>query len=252
MTSQSTLASRDDLLSARGWTLDIGPNNNVESDRDVMSRVAQEKSGLFVRIYQPNYIVAFSSRDRSRVGFDRAIEVAISQGFMPVMRAPGGQAVAYHPESLCLELFSSAQNPHAEIERRFQLIAELMQRTLSRFGVNLEIGETPDEYCPGRYSLNFMGKGKVVGTAQRINSGAWMFGAGIICSNPAPLREVLRAVYAELDLAFLPETILATGDISPLATVENLKDALVAELDLLFGIHKTKNQNYFSSGNEIR
>ena len=78
-----------------------------------------------------------------------------------------------------------------------------------------------------------------------------MYGAGIICNNPVPLREVLSEVYTELDLPFSPETILATTEVSLLATVENVKAELIAELDFFFGAHQSTGQNNLLTLNEV-
>ena len=57
------------------------------------------------------------------------------------------------------------------------------------------VGEVPGEYCPGEYSVNDGHGHKLIGTAQRLVPGAWMFSAVVVVSDPDPLRDVLAAVY---------------------------------------------------------
>ena len=48
------------------------------------------------------------------------------------------------------------------------LMADILQRTLSTLGVHAEIGRLPGEYCPGDYSVHAGGRVKLAGIGQRV------------------------------------------------------------------------------------
>ncbi|HEY8295583.1 MAG TPA: lipoate--protein ligase family protein [Micrococcaceae bacterium] len=56
---------------------------------------------------------------------------------------------------------------------------------------------------------------KLVGTAQRVVSGAWLFSSVIVVEDSAPLRAVLTDCYAALGLDWDPETAGGAADLVP-------------------------------------
>ena len=50
------------------------------------------------------------------------------------------------------------------------------------------------EYCPGEFSINDGHGHKLVGTAQRLVRGGWLFSTVILVGDPEPVREVLVGV----------------------------------------------------------
>ena len=63
------------------------------------------------------------------------------------------------------------------------------------FGVDARLGAVPGEYCPGAHSVNARGVEKLVGTAQRMVPGAWLFSSLIVVGDEDRLRPVLSEVY---------------------------------------------------------
>src|SRR5664279_1134853 len=122
----------------------------------------------------------------------------------PVRRGAGGRAVAYHGGALCIDHVSPHTPELGSIRRRFAVFGDLLARTLRALGVAAAVGEVPGEYCPGEFSVNDGRGHKLVGTAQRLVPRTWLFSAVILISDPDPLRAVLEAVYAELELDWDP------------------------------------------------
>jgi len=112
--------------------------------------------------------------------------------------------VAYHGGALCIDHVSPHTPELASIRRRFAVFDDLLARTLRALGVAAAVGEVPGEYCPGEFSVNDGRGHKLVGTAQRLVPRTWLFSAVILISDPDPLRAVLEAVYAELELDWDP------------------------------------------------
>ena len=54
----------------------------------------------------------------------------------------------------------------------FAELAGLLRDALAADGIDVEVGERPGEYCPGRYSVHLRDGPKVAGLAQRVVSGA--------------------------------------------------------------------------------
>lgn len=201
-----------------------------------LRRVTATRSEPFVRIYRPFPVLAFGGSDRPRPGFEAARTAALRHGFVPVQRAPGGHAVAYHTSSLCIEVFAADDQPHRTTHERFRLYGEVLRDALHRVGIDTELGSVPDEYCPGAHSLNHEGTVKLVGTAQRVVRGGWMFGAGLVVADADPVRAVLADVYRCLGLDFDPASVAATTELSTGADETRLITAFVAALGSRFTI----------------
>ena len=85
----------------------------------------------------------------------------------------------------------------------------------------------PGEYCPGDFSVNDGHGHKLVGTAQRLVRGAWLFSVVIVVTDPDPIRDVLVEVYRELKLEWDPGTVGAVGSTAYRVTVHDVKAALL-------------------------
>lgn len=136
--------------------------------------------------------------------------------------------MAYHGGALCIDHVSPDTPELASIRRRFAVFGDLLARTLGAHGVAAAVGEVRGEYCPGEFSANDGRGHKFVGTAQLLVPRAWLFSAVILISNPDPLRAVLEAVYAELELAWDPATVGAVDRSVPGLTWNHVHTALLA------------------------
>ena len=219
------------ILSPQGQIKLIDGPNFVDPIRDasVAARLlkysVENSAGAFARIYRPARTLAFTSRDSSTPGYEQAKKRARELGFEPILRSPGGRAVAYHEESVVLDLLSSDPNPHALINARFKSVGELFVESFRRLGIEARIGEIPREYCPGKYSV--VGENvKFVGTAQRIMRGGWLLGGSVIVRNAAPVREVLGHVYQAMNVDMDQSTVAALNEYDSHLSVDDVIHSL--------------------------
>jgi len=187
-----------------------------------------------LRLYRPRPTLAFSGRDCAAPGIGAAAQAALAAGFSPVRRGPGGRAAAYHAGALCLDhvgVDGSGGAPGAfgpqQIRPRFIEFGELLTGALRAVGVDARLGPVPGEYCPGEFSINDGRGHKLVGTAQRLVRGAWLFGTVILVIDPEPVRDVLVPVYEKLGLDWDPQTVGAVQGSAPGVTVEDVKAAVL-------------------------
>jgi lipoate-protein ligase A len=175
--------------------------------------------------------VAFGRRDSFLPGFPRAVAAAGHRGFTPVIRSAGGRAAAYDDGCLVIDEIVSESDAMSAIRERFAAGADRQARALRALGVDARVGEVPGEYCPGEFSVNARGQAKLVGAAQRIIRGAWLFSAVIVVSGSARLRAVLEDVYGALGLEW---DALTTGSVAAevsTITIDEVRQALLAEYE---------------------
>jgi hypothetical protein len=116
---------------------------------------------------------------------------------------------------------------------RFAFFGEMLAQALRSTGVQAAVGEIPGEYCPGEFSVHGTHpdfpahRVKLVGTAQRVVSGGWLFSSVIVVENSAPIRSVLTTSYEALGLAWDPATAGAVNDLVPHLDVQAIEDAVV-------------------------
>ena len=172
--------------------------------------------GPVLRLYRPEPTVALGQRDARLPGFDAAAEACRQQGFEPLIRKAGGRAAAYHRGCLVLDHVEPGRDGVAGSRARFGDFGELYASALRRAGINAAVGEIPGEYCPGEFTVHGTTdagrKIKLVGTAQRVVSGAWLFSSVVVVRDAAPLRRVLTACYSALGLEWDPGTAGAAED----------------------------------------
>ena len=193
---------------------------------DVLAAVARGERPSTLRFVVPPPMVAFGRLDALRDGYDRARAAAARHGFAPALRAPGGHAAAYHEGCLLLEEIVHEPDAMPAVQDRFRDRGELLAGALRTLGVDARVGEVPREYCAGRWSVNARGAVKLIGTAQRVVRGGWLFGAVIPVTGSDRLRAVLTDVYAELAIDMDPATVGAVADEAPQATMDTVRAAI--------------------------
>jgi len=191
----------------------------------LLERVARGERGPVLRLYRPLPTVAFSRRDTFLPGFESAAERARARGFTPVIRTAGGRAAAYDEGCLIIDEIMPAADSMAAIRERFAEGAALQARALRRLGVDARVGEVAGEYCPGEFSVNARGETKLIGSAQRIIRGGWLFAAVVVVTSAGRLRPVLEDVYAALGLDWDPATTGAVAAEVPGVTVAAVERA---------------------------
>jgi len=216
------IALLDDTAIERDPMLDIalGPA--------LLASVAATGGPDRLRLYRPGPTLAFSGRDCASPGIGAAARAARAAGFTPARRGPGGRAAAYHRGALCLDHVSADPHGHGEIRDRFTGFGELLVGALRAVGVDARLGPVPGEYCPGDYSINDGHGHKLVGTAQRLVRGAWLFSTVIVVADAEPVRDVLVAAYHALRLDWDPRTVGAVADTVPGVSVQDTRNAVLA------------------------
>ena len=191
--------------------------------------------GPTLRLYRPQPTVALGQRDARLPGFDAAAAAGRAQGFEPLVRKAGGRAAAYHRGCLVLDHVEPDGEGVAGSRPRFAAFGELYASALRAAGVHAAMGEIPGEYCPGEFTVHgTTGTGrkiKLVGTAQRVVAGAWLFSSVVVVQDAAPLRRVLTGCYSALGLDWNPETAGAAEDAGTAGTsvsVDSVEAALIA------------------------
>jgi octanoyl-[GcvH]:protein N-octanoyltransferase len=197
----------------------------------LLQRVASGERGPLLRVYRPLSTVAFGRRDSFLADFPRAAAAARQRAFTPVIRSAGGRAAAYHDGCLVIDEIVAETDAMSAIRARFAAGADRQARALRGLGVDARVGEVPGEYCPGEFSVNARGHTKLVGAAQRIIRGAWLFSAVVVVSGSRTLRAVLEDVYAELGLEWRAAATGSVADEVSAVTSGEVKQALLAEYE---------------------
>ncbi|WP_104161278.1 lipoate--protein ligase family protein [Arthrobacter sp. ZGTC212] len=198
--------------------------------------------GPTLRLYRPRPTVALGQRDARLPGFDDAVRACRAQGFEPLVRKAGGRAAAYHQGCLVVDHVEPGTNAVAGSRARFAAFGDMYASVLRRAGADAAVGEIPGEYCPGEFTVHGTTAGgrkiKLVGTAQRVVSGAWLFSSVFVVQDAAPLRRVLDECYAALGLDWNPDTAGAaedTGTVDLEGVEAALIEAYAARTSLGFG-----------------
>ncbi len=209
----------------------LGAAEDLDYALSILDAVKTGRLGPVLRVYRPVETMAFGQRDVRLPGFGDAQNVSRAAGYEPLVRRAGGRAAAYHPGCLVVDHIEPHDDAVAGSRDRFRFFGELLARALRSAGVNAAMGEIPGEYCPGEFSVHGTpasgSEVKLVGTAQRIVSGAWMFSSVIVVQNSAPIRSVLTDVYAALDLVWDTTTAGAANDLLPGLGVEDVRAAVL-------------------------
>jgi octanoyl-[GcvH]:protein N-octanoyltransferase len=203
------------------------PSLEVAVSHALVERINEGARGSVLRLYRPTPTVAFGRLDALRPGFAAAVAAARAHGFSPVLRAPGGHAVAYHAGSLGIDEVLREHDPIAGMHDRFARSGERFAAALRTLGVDARVGRVPDEFCPGDFTVNARGAVKLVGTAQRVVRHASLLAASVVVLDAAPVREVLRDVYRALALDWDPATAGAVADEAAGVGLDDVERALL-------------------------
>jgi lipoate-protein ligase A len=204
------------------------PALDIALSHALLERVARGELEPTVRLYRPGPTLAFGRLDTLRQGFREAGAAARDDGFEPIIRLAGGHAAAYHEQSLIYEEITRQDDATASLHDRFRDGADLLAGAIGGFGVDALVGEIPGEYCPGAYTVSAAGRIKLVGTAQRVVSGAALLSAFVIVADGERLRSALFDVYRALGLAWDPGTAGGLDDAAPGVSIEDVEEAILA------------------------
>jgi octanoyl-[GcvH]:protein N-octanoyltransferase len=211
----------------------LGAARDLEFGIELLGKVKTGEIGPCLRLYRPAPTVAFGQRDANLPGFEAAAEACRKLGFEPLVRRAGGRAAAYHEGTLVIDHVEPHRDAIAGAKGRFAFFGELLAGALRSVGVQAAVGEIPGEYCPGEFSVHGQAADhpgrqvKLIGTAQRVVSGGWLFSSVIVVENSQPIREVLTHSYAALGLDWDPRTAGAVNDLVPGLDVPVIEAAVI-------------------------
>lgn len=224
-----------DLL--RGALPGDDPALEMATAQALLRRVSRGESGPVLRVYRPRSpVVAFGRRDVRLPRFEEAVSLVRDAGFAPVVRAPGGRAVAYTREALVVDHVGPDPDWPSRMEDRFRSEGALWAAVLRGLGVDARVGEVPGEYCPGSHSVNARGRVKVVGTAQRMVRGAWLFSAVLVHDGSELLRPLVGKVYGTLGLPFDDGSLGSVVEEVPGLSLDRVEEAVLAAYDDRVGL----------------
>ena len=198
--------------------------------RALLEAVARGDRPETLRLYRPDDVVAFSTTDAHRDGFEAAVARARASGFDTSLRLAGGTAALFTRETLAFGWCRPDADPRTGIRTRFEQIAQLVARALHELGVDARVGAVAGEYCPGDYSVNAGGRTKLMGVGQRIVRGASWVGGVIVVGGAARADAVLAPVYRALDLPYDGGATGSVEDEVGATRVETVRAALLAEI----------------------
>lgn len=206
----------------------------------LLRRASRGETGATLRVYRPHgNVVVFGRRDTSRPGFAHAVLACREAGFVPVVRASGGRAVAHTHAALVLDHVSPDPLSPSGMDERFVEFGQLFADVFRGFGIDARVGEVPGEYCPGAHSVNARGTMKLVGTAQRLVRNAWLFSSVLIFDGASVLRPLLSSVYDALELPFDPASVGAVQDERPDVTLDEVELAVLRAYSTRFGLESS-------------
>jgi len=212
-----------------------GAAPDLDAGIDLLRDVAAGRRPPTLRLYRPSPTVAFGQRDARLAGFPAAQYQARAAGFEPLVRRAGGRAAAYHEGCLVVDHIEESADAVAGTRARFAFFGDLFAQALQDVGVDAAVGEISGEYCPGEFSVHGTAAGlpavKLVGTAQRVVAGAWLFSSVVVVERSAPIRAVLDGTYAALGLPWEPSTAGAAEDLVPGVRVRDLEEAVLGIYD---------------------
>ncbi len=168
-----------------------------------------------LRFRRPRPTAAFSPQDTTHSDYERIKEQARSNGFEPIERGTGGRLTVFDERALAITLLMPHANPHQQTIRRYEIFSEVIVSALTRLGIDARVGEIPNEYCPGKFSINAEGRIKLVGIAQRMNRRCVQMGAIIAVERSEKACVAIADAYQAMGLPFDRSTYGAVAELVP-------------------------------------
>ena len=218
----------DDLHLIRGGLTGDAPLDTAIS-RAILLGVDEGQLPETLQIGTPHPVVAFGKHDTLTDGFEEAVAIARDQGYDPTVRIAGGRAVVFGPTIVRFAWTLSSDDPAGTMRDRYAQLAEAVVHTLAVFDVRGRIGEVPNEYCAGEFSVSIRGHRKVMGVGQRLTRRAAQVGGMIVVSDPDDINRVLVPMYQSMGVPIDPS---ATGSIADERQLEpmDVGDGLAGQL----------------------
>ncbi len=180
-----------------------------------------------LRFRRPRPTAAFSPQDTTHPDYELVKDKTRARGFEPIERGTGGRLTLFDENALGITVIAPHAVPHAHMIKRYEILSGAIARGLHRLGIDARVGELPNEYCPGKYSVNAEGRIKLVGVAQRMNLRCLQMGAIVSVKRSEEACAGIAEAYRGMGLDFDSRTYGAITDIEPSLTFADVKDALL-------------------------
>jgi octanoyl-[GcvH]:protein N-octanoyltransferase len=181
-----------------------------------------------IRFRRPRPTAAFSPQDTAHVNYARVKELARDHGFQPIERGTGGRLTMFDEHALAITIIWPHADPHQHMMRRYEIFAGAIAGALAKLGIDAQIGELSNEYCPGKFSINAGGHVKLVGIAQRMNRRCFQMGAIIAVDRSDKACSAIAEAYRAMALPFDAKTYGAIGELVPQVTYDQVKSNMIA------------------------
>jgi len=188
------------------------PGFDAAVSRVVLSRVASGDLPETLRLYVPERLVAFGSRDAINPTYPTALQAATAVGFGSYLRLAGGTAAAFHEHTIAFGWAIPTPDPRSMIEMRFSEVGSILTAALKSLGVDARMGGLPGEYCPGAHSINAGGRTKLIGVGQRLVKGAAHVGGVVVVDRADLINRALVPVYEALGYDWDPSVTGAIAE----------------------------------------
>jgi octanoyl-[GcvH]:protein N-octanoyltransferase len=208
--------------------------------RTVFDQVAEGTRPATFSITPSTRHVGVTRRDTFRPGFEEAVRAAGGMGYPVLVRSAGGGATAADRGTFGFSIIRPADENESGrgIRERYDEAADFVLGAFSRLGVEAEVGEVRDEFCPGDHSIRVGDRKdgmKVVGIAQRITRRATSVGGIVLVEGERGLARVLGRVYGAMRLPFRPGSVGSLRRAGYEVGTQDVIEAFAAEAERVYG-----------------
>lgn len=185
--------------------------------------------------------VGVTRRDTHRPGFEKAVRAAEAEGYPTLVRGAGGGAIAGGPGTFGFSIIRPAEDGEdlrMGNSKRYDEATSLALAAFRRLGVEAEIGEVRDEFCPGDQSIrvgDFESGMKLCGIAQRVTKRAASVGGIVLVEGEEELARILTLLYSAMNLPFRPASAGSLRRAGSRAILEEAMRAFAEEAKLRYG-----------------
>lgn len=219
-------------FSSASATLDIAVS------RAILQGASEGEEPETLRVFKPADMVAFGPQDIRADGYPKAVAATRAGGFEAINRLAGGRAAVFHEETIAFAWTIPDPNPRADVDSRFDEIADIVVTVFRRIGIDAYIGEVSGEYCPGKHSVNARGATKLMGVGQRIISRAAHVGGVVVTGGSQRIRDILVPVYDALALNWQPNTVGSVEDELGSVSYEDVRQSIVDEFASRYDLYE--------------
>jgi octanoyl-[GcvH]:protein N-octanoyltransferase len=202
--------------------------------KDKLTTLQPGDAGI-LRLRRPRPTAAFSPQDTTHPDYERIREQARSNGFEPIERGTGGRLTMFDEQALAITLIFPHAEPHAHTIRRYEIFSGAIAAALRKLGIDAQVGELQNEYCPGKFSINAEGRVKLVGIAQRMNRRCVQMGAIIAVARSDKACDAIAEAYQSMGLAFDPATYGAISELNSTVSYEQVCAAMAGSIGEAIG-----------------